>query len=151
MSGPMPKNPAVRQRRNKSSSRAILPAEPIALNHRPKLPALPGKKEWHPFARRYWRLIWASPMAHEFAEADEPALLRLVMLVNRFYNRGSLEVAKEIRMLEREFGLTPLSRRRLEWTIAQTEEAQDQHEEKRIRRATVIDGNAVDPRGVLDG
>jgi len=59
-----------------------------------------------------------------------------------------VDTAKEIRLLEREFGLTPLSRRRLEWTVVQTEEAKDRREINRIKRAKVID--AVDPRGVLD-
>ena len=51
-------------------------------------------------------------------------------------------------MLEREFGLTPLSRRRLEWSVSQAEEAKDRHEQRRSKRATIIDG---DPRKVLDG
>ncbi len=82
-----------------------------------------------------------------YVAADLPALFRLLFLVNRYWGGGSLEVAKEIRMLEREFGLTPLSRRRLEWTIAQSEEAIDRHEMKRSRRAVIIDGD--DPREVL--
>jgi len=95
----------------------------------------------------YWTVVWSSPMSHEFLRADEPALFRLVALVNAFWLYGKLDTAKEIRLLEREFGLTPLSRRRLEWTVAQTEEAKDQHELKRAQRASVIDS---DPRGVLD-
>jgi hypothetical protein len=90
-------------------------------------------------------------MSAEFVHGDEPALCRLVVLVNAFWNSGELDVAKEIRMLEREFGLTPLSRRRLEWTVAQTEEAKDKHEENRAKRAKVIEVDPVDPRGVLDG
>ena len=99
-------------------------------------------------ARRFWATIWASPMSFEFLRADEPALFRLLILTNAYWNTGSMNVAREIRMLEREFGLTPLSRRRLEWTVAQAEEAKDRHEMKRARRAVVID---ADPRGVLDG
>lgn len=87
-------------------------------------------------------------MSHLFLEADIPVLFRLLILVNRFFWNGSLKVAAEIRMLEREFGLTPLSRRRLEWTVAQAEEATDRHEQKRSRRAVIID---ADPRGVLNG
>jgi hypothetical protein len=149
MPGPLPKDPAVRQRRNKSSTRAILPAENLPRTKAPKLPKLPDGEEWHAMAKEYWKVIWSSPMSVEFLRGDEPALYRLLMLVNRFWNTGSLNVAKEIRMLEREFGLTPLSRRRLEWTVAQAEEAKDKHEQNRVERskAPIVD---VDPRGVLE-
>ncbi len=90
-------------------------------------------------------------MSAEFVPGDEPALSRLVLLVNRFWLYGSLEVAKEVRALEKEFGLTPMSRRRLEWAVAQTDEARDRHEHNRAKRAkTGVIDVAVDPRGVLD-
>jgi hypothetical protein len=69
------------------------------------------------------------------------------MLVNSFFATGELEYAREVRLLEREFGLTPLSRRRLEWTVAQSEEAVDRHVQRRIKRVRVIDG---DPRQALE-
>ena len=146
MPGPMPKDLSIRQRRNKSATRAILPAE-LPRFQAPKLPKLPEGETWHPMAKQFWKTIWASPIHVEFLRADEPALYRLVMLVNAFWTKNSLAIAAEIRLLEREFGLTPLSRRRLEWTVAQAEEAKDKHEQKRVRRAVIID---ADPRGVLD-
>lgn len=160
MPGPMPKDPALRQRRNRTSTHALLVTAVAPRMRAPVLPELPAKKrkkkgeeieerqEWHPMARRFWELVWDSPMVSEFVRADEPALFRLVFLVDRFWKSGSMAVATEIRMLEREFGLTPLSRRRLEWTVAVTEETKDKHEVNRARRAMPID---VDPRGVLDG
>ena len=148
MPGPLPKDPALRQRRNKSSTRAILPAEAPRLQ-RPRLPKLPEGETWHPMARQFWTAVWSSPMHYEFLRADEPALFRLVALVNAFWHTGKLEIAREIRLMEREFGLTPLSRRRLEWTVAQAEEAKDRHEQKRIKRSVVIDGEVKDPRELL--
>ncbi len=148
MPGPMPKNPATRRRRNRATTRAMLPAEIEQRKYRPRLPKLNGKAKWHPLAKMYWDLVWTSPMSHQFLAADIPVLFRLLMLVNRFFDGGSLKVAAEIRMLEREFGLTPLSRRRLEWIVAQAEEAVDQHEHRRSKRAVMIN---ADPRGVLDG
>ena len=85
-------------------------------------------------------------MRHEFLRGDLPALFRLVSLVDRYWKTGALEVARELRLLEREFGLTPLSRRRLEWQVTQSEEARDRHEQRRMKRAKVIG----DPREVLD-
>ena len=147
MPGPAPKDPALRQRRNKSATRAMLPAETGPRQRAPRLPDLPDGQVWHVMAQRFWAAVWSSPMRFEYLRADEPALFRLVALVNAFWTKGELDIAREIRLLEREFGLTPLSRRRLEWTVAQAEEAKDRHEQKRSKRAVIIEG---DPRGVLD-
>lgn len=147
MPGPLPKNPATRQRRNTPKSRAILPAEAEPRQQKPSLPAHPSGEGWHNMAKRWWADVWASPMSYEFLGGDEPALFRLVLLVDTFWRKGDLAVAREIRMMEREFGLTPLSRRRLEWSVAQAEEAKDKYELRRSKRAAVINGD--DPRGVL--
>jgi hypothetical protein len=157
----MPKDPAVRQRRNKASTRALLLAAEAPRMRAPSLPPLTRtrkvkgelvevREDWHPMARAFWASVWNSPMTAEFVRADEPALFRLVYLVDQFWKKGSLAVATEIRMLEREFGLTPLSRRRLEWTVVQAEEAKDRREENRAKRAMPIDAEFVDPRGVLE-
>lgn len=88
-------------------------------------------------------------MAVEFLEGDWPALFRLVVLVDVFWKDPSdLKVAGEIRLMEREFGLTPLSRRRLEWSVVQAEDGKAKHEQRRQARAKTVD---VDPRGVLSG
>lgn len=151
MPGPTPKDPAIRQRRNKSSSRAVLPAETRMRIRAPRLPKLPDGEKWNDEAVHFWAAIWSSPMSAEFVRADEPALRRLVLLVNMFWNKKDLEVAKEIRALEKEFGLTPLGRRRLEWTIAQAEDAKDKHEQNRVKHAgKIVDVNLADPRGVLE-
>ena len=148
MPGPMPKDPSIRQRRNKSITRSMLPAELAPIGRIPYLPRRPkGKGGWHKMARLWWHDVWTSPMHYEYLRVDVHALYRLVILVDAFLKSGTLEIAKEIRLLEREFGITPLSRRRLEWSVAQAEEARDRHEQKRSRRALIIDGD--DPREVL--
>ena len=146
MPGPMPKNDAIRQRRNKSSSRAMLPPELSPIRRTPRLPKNPTG-EWHSLTRGWWRDVWTSPQSNEFLRSDLGALFRLAILMDMFWKTGKLAIAKEIRMLEREFGLTPLSRRRLEWTVTQAEDAADVRELKRSRRAVIIDG--ADPREVL--
>ncbi len=147
MPGPMPKDPKIRQRRNKSASRALLPAETAPIESAPRLPNCPDERGWHSMAHRWWQDVWASPMHFEFVRGDVPALFRLIVLVNSFWWNGKLDVAKEIRLLEREFGLTPLSRRRLEWSVAQAEEAKDKHEHHRSKRGLIL---AADPRKVLE-
>jgi hypothetical protein len=148
MPGPLPKNPQIRQRTNKKSTRAILPAEDAPIERRPRLPNHPLGDGWHPMAVRWWNEVFASPVRYELIRADLGALFRLVTLVDRYWRDQSLAVAREIRLMEREFGLTPLSRRRLEWSVAQAEEAKDRHQVNRARRARVIGGN--DPREVLE-
>lgn len=149
MPGPLPKNSTIRQRTNKSASRAILPAETNPIEDKPRLPG--NGKGFHPMARRWWADVWSSPQRHEYLRADLPALFRLVRLVDVFWkgmeNGEGLAVAVEIRLLEREFGLTPLARRRLEWQVVQTEEAIDKREINRGRRARII--NEDDPRDAL--
>lgn len=147
MPGPLPKNPLIRQRRNKKSTRAMLPAEDRPITRRPSLPPNPTG-DWNSLTEKWWADVWSSPVHHEFLRADLGSLFRLAILVDMFWKTGKLSVATEIRLLEREFGLTPLSRRRLEWTVAQTEEAKDRHDVNRAKRARVIGGD--DPRESLD-
>ena len=145
MPGPVPKDPNLRQRRNKPRSKALLPPESKPIGRRPSLPAHPNDESgWHDLSARWWEDVWASPMRSEFLRGDLPALFRLVLLVDTYWKTGDLAIAREIRLMEREFGLTPLSRRRLEWTVAQTEEAVDQREIKRAKRAQIVDGASVD-------
>lgn len=98
-------------------------------------------------AKRWWENVWSSPMSFEFLGGDEPALFRLVVLVNIFWHDPTkLDVAREIRLMEREFGLTPMSRRRLEWSVVAAEESKDRLDKRRFNSATVVEG---DPRSVL--
>jgi hypothetical protein len=144
MPGPLPKDPVLRQRRNKAATRALLPAETQPLAEYPALPELSSRGPWHPMAVRWWDDVWSSPMHDEFLRADIGALFRLVDLVDEFWKTHKVKIAGEIRLLEREFGLTPMARRRLEWTVAQVDEAKHA---KPQRPARVIEH---DPRGALD-
>lgn len=145
MPGPAPKDPALRQRRNKRAGGGLLPAESSPIEATPRLPKNPLGK-WSKLTQDWWKDVWSSPQSSEFLRADLGSLFRLAILVDMFWKTGKLAVAKEIRVLEREFGLTPLARRRLEWQVAASEEAKDRHEMKRSRRATVLE----DARGVLE-
>lgn len=116
----MPKSAATRQRRNKATTRALLPAETVPMVEYPALPDRKGDA-WHPLTTRWWNDVWTSPLHHEFLRADSGALFRLANIVDAYWKTGELRYAAEIRLMEREFGLTPLARRRLEWTVAQAE------------------------------
>jgi hypothetical protein len=149
MPGPLPKDPAIRQRRNKPrASASQLPPETSPIKRAPSLPDNP-LGEWNKLTETWWRDIWSSPQSTEFLRADLGALFRLAILVDMFWKKGNLSVAKEIRVLEREFGLTPLARRRLEWQVVSTEDAKDKHHSRRSQQAITVTGDG-DPRDILN-
>lgn len=129
--GPMPKDAALRQRRNKATTRAVLPAEgEVPRKRAPKLPERSDKRAWHKLTLAWWRAIWRSPMSTEYLESDVPRLFRLAALIDQFWTKPDKDLDAAICRQEQAFGLSPLDRRRLEWSVAQAEEAK----EKRPRR-----------------
>jgi hypothetical protein len=142
MPGPAPKHPSVRARTNKTSTAATL-----KLVHNVKMPELP-EGTWHEMTRSWWRDIWASPMAPEFEKSDTHGLYILAALVNEFWEHPTREAAAEIRLQRQAFGLTPLDRRRLQWQIEQTEEAQDRGTRRRSASPNSVK-KAEDPRSAL--
>lgn len=116
MPDPTPK-PASQRRRRNSAAAVRLPVDGPGVKA-PKLPAckpalLASTKAW-------WATVWASPMAAVYLDADVPALVRLARLID-MDSRGLADgvTRSEIRQLEDRFGLSPLSRRRLQWEIDQ--------------------------------
>ncbi len=145
---PLPKNPATRQRANKQPTRAVLPVEARPIRTTPKLPAHPEKKAWHPLAKQFWADVWASPMASQYVEADIHGLIRMLVLTDAFFREPRVSVSAELRLLSQLYGLSPIDRRRLEWTVAKSEDAVEQIERKRAKVGRVVKGN--DPREVLN-
>ena len=147
MPGPMPKDPQLRQRANKAATRAVLAPESAPRRRAPSLPRREeGDPDWHRLTRAWWRDLWRSPMATEYLGSDVHALYRLAVLVDQFWRMPSQALAGEIRLQQQAFGLTPLDRRRLEWTIEQAEAATTRKQQRRVRQAQ--DGE-IDPREAL--
>lgn len=121
MPGPMPKDPALRQRRNKVSTRATLAVEDSPRRRAPALPKRADGKEWDHRTRAYWRAIWHSPMAAEYLEADVHGLFMLAEMVEAFYQAPSAALLDSISRQRQCFGLTPLDRRRLQWEVERVE------------------------------
>lgn len=146
--GPAPKDPSLRARRNKASTKATLVANPNIT-----VPDLPGD-EWHAATRLWWLDLWRSPMAPEYDESDLHGLFMLAALVNDFWSaetaRERAALSSEIRLQRACFGLTPIDRRRLQWEIEKAEAAE---EKGRKRRAKTIEATveADDPRALLVG
>ena len=140
MPGPAPKDPKLRQRRNRTSTSArLVRGEP----RRQRAPSLPKVRKWHELTRTWWRDVWRSPMAEEFLRADMHALFRLAVLVDMFWWDPSDKLAKEIRLEQQAFGLTPIDRRRLQWSV------EEEETERRRRVAAPQPVAEEDPRAML--
>jgi hypothetical protein len=81
----------------------------------------PAPIAWRPTTVTWWDTIWDSPMAAEWVDADVPGLLALAILVDEFWTFGDSKIHAEMRQASREFGLSPLSRRQLQWEIHRAE------------------------------
>lgn len=114
MAGRIPKPKAERQRMNKTQG-ARLPRSGSGRD----APEWPGDPDICVYASDYWEMIWSSPMGLVYLDADIPALVRLTELVHMWSAGKEQGILGEIRNLEDRFGLSPLSRRRLEWEIVQ--------------------------------
>ena len=132
MPGPTPKPPELRRRRNKTATAALLKSTSTLI-----IPALPVQNA-HPMTVAFWSDIWASPMVPEYAQPDVDRLVMLITLVEDFARADAptqrIELSREIRLVAAEFGLSPISRRRLQWTIAKVAEAQDRSTARPARR-----------------
>ena len=122
-----PKDPKLRQRRNRVSTSATLIDTARRRKYAPRLPDRGPEQPWHKLTRAWWRDVWHSPMAEEFLEADRHALYRLAVLVDLFWREPSKELGAEIRLEQQAFGLTPIDRRRLQWTVEREEERRRPH------------------------
>jgi len=73
---------------------------------------------WHNMTAIWWRHLWTSPFAVNYLEMDQQALINLAELqdvVN--WNPRDMKAQTELRLQRNYFGLTPLSRRSLQWEI----------------------------------
>lgn len=116
MASPVPKPAAQRQRRNRTATSAEIEA-PSA-----QRTALPD--DYHELTKAWWATIWNSPIAEEWVDADTPGLVALAQLVEDFWRSDRDHRAKahaEVRMASREFGLSPFSRRQLQWEVKKVE------------------------------
>ena len=144
--GPAPKPAHLRQRTNrKAGSATIRMIEASEATDAPAIPN-PDARTWHPLTLVAWAHAWASPMASQWLETDADGLGRWAILLDNFY-QGDIKAAAELRLQESRWGLSPLDRSRLQWSVAQADEA----EQKTSRRAesTRKRTGKFDPRNVL--
>lgn len=147
MPGPTPKDPSTRQRRNRTTTAAVLRAVPDAY-----VPELPKRGGWHEMTVAWWNDLWTSPMAPEFDASDMHGLYQLALLIDDFWLSESvadrIKLASELRQQSQRFGLSPIDRRRLQWEIERTEEAQEKGARRRSS-ASPRSTSKGDPRSTL--
>jgi hypothetical protein len=134
----LPKDPALRQRRNQATTRATLP-----VMRRRSVPPLPAHHDWDSLTRAWWGDVWRSPMVSEFLRVDLHGLYLLAELIDRFWAAPTTTLASEIRQQRMCYGLTPIDRRRLEWEVERVEAATT------TRRPAPPSSLADDPRKLL--
>ncbi|GAB4677594.1 hypothetical protein MOKP105_04590 [Mycobacterium avium subsp. hominissuis] len=147
---PHPKDPSVRARRNKTSTRAVL--KPVK---NPTIPALPDGPDWYPQVQAWWRRAWSSPMVPEWTDSDVDTMYLAAKLMQEFWSpETSANVCKnlaaEIRQLLSQCGLTPMSRRSLQWEIERAEEAQERGRSRRAAGGTAASGSKSAKNGKVD-
>lgn len=114
MASPIPKPAAKRQRRNRSTSATTLPT-PEAFTI-PELPEGYDKR-----TVRWWASVKRSPMQGEYTDSDWEGLLAVAACLNTWWLGGDPKSLAEFRNQCREYGLTPMARRSLQWEIKRAE------------------------------
>lgn len=110
----------------------------------PKLPEHPPRYDaegqpvpvsWHPQTSAWWRDVWSSPMAIEWDDSDIHNVFVVALLYNDIWAadsaKGRKDALAEYRLQRADLGLSPYSRRRLEWTIETATEAKERGEKRR--------------------
>ena len=133
-----PKNSSTRRRRNATQTSTLYAVDPATVT----IPPLPPRREWQAETVEWWDIIFTSPMAAEFIDADLFNLYHLAELMDDFAMSQStkerIELSKEIRIKGQAFGLTPLDRRRLSWEIEKGERAETQTRARRNRQVESV-------------
>jgi hypothetical protein len=144
---PTSKDPSTRVRRNKTSTRAVLTPVTNA-----KIPPLPVHiKDWYPVVRDWWKRCWSSPMVPEWTESDIDALYLAARLQQQFWDPETpastrTSTGGEIRQVLTQCGLTPMSRRSLQWEIDRGESAAQKTAQRRGTPPKKAAPKKADPR-----
>ncbi|WNM69904.1 terminase small subunit [Rhodococcus phage GuyFagieri] len=143
------KSAETRQRRNKVAGAAKLS---LVVKH--DVPPMPPAEHWlvaplgiddtdHPTdwsqaVKDWWEDIWSSPMSNEYHDADVHGLYLACFYLQQTLNpylkmSDRLNASKSYENAVKNFGLTPLSRRSLQWEIERADQAQAAGQKRRAR------------------
>lgn len=123
MPGPTAKDPTLRGRRNKTTTRATLSKPAAETTEKPKLPS---SIDWFPEVVAWWDDLWASEPRKEWIDVDTHLLavaarLYQMMLDPDTKPLAAKALAGEYRQILVQFGLTPMARRTLQWEVLRVE------------------------------
>lgn len=135
MPGPPAKDPSVRARRNKTSTRTVLekPDQSSVI-----VPPLPQSIEWYPEVLEWWTGLWGSEPRKEWIDAE----IHLLYVAARLYQMmldpdtkatAAKALAGEFRQIQVQFGLTPMARRTLQWEVPPPD---DQNQKPAAKKAS---------------
>ncbi|WP_261898705.1 hypothetical protein [Mycobacterium marinum] len=136
----------MRARRNKTSTRAVLKP-----NENPEIPPLPKGPRWYAQVREWWTRAWSSPMVSEWTDSDVDAMYLAAKLMQQFWKPDTTPstckaLAGEIRQLLAQCGLTPMSRRALQWEIERPGQESTAKQRQSRAPAKKAAAKASDPR-----
>lgn len=142
------KDPSARARANKAATRATL-VRPTGS----EIPDLPERPQgWHSLTREWWADVWSSPMSPEWDDSDVHNAYIAAAIYDDMWTAETAkerkDAAAEYRLQRVDLGLSPYSRRRLEWTIESAEESKDRGRQRRSR-STPVPQVGDDPRNAL--
>ena len=144
ITGPAPKDPSVRARRNKETIEwTDVPDEPYT---GPSLD-LPDGYEWNPGARAWWESTRQVPHAVLWSASDWMFALETAFVVNEMW-AGNVERAAEVRQRSAKLALTREDRLKQRLRYVPTEEMEPQ-KPARAKRASRKRLAADDPRAIL--
>lgn len=109
MSGPAPKRPEARRRRNPPASGEWVELEPL---ERPVLPS--ARRDWSPRVKALWAAWRQDPATGQYSPADVAACVDLAACFEEL-------PASEQRLRMDGLGLSPKGRRNLRWRLAPTD------------------------------
>lgn len=91
--------------------------------------------DWDPQTEAWWNDVWTSPMALEWDVSDLHNVVVVALLYDDIWAARTAkerkEALSEYRLQRADLGLSPYSRRRLEWTIETADEAKSRGEKRR--------------------
>lgn len=144
---PAPKDPSTRRRRNREVT-----AVELTGRRKGRQPTIPVRKA-HPRTQAWWRSVWQSPMSAQYTEPDVEGISMLCLVVEDFWRAESStarrEAAAEIRQQSVRFGLSPIDRRRLQWSLPKAPPKQAAEAKAGRRAPLAVVPAGPDPRSFL--
>lgn len=132
-----------------------LPEHPPRFSETEELGEFEIPVAWHEQTREWWRDVWSSPMAQEWDPSDVHNAFVVALLYDDIWTatdaKGRKDALAEYRLQRADLGLSPYSRRRLEWTIEAADDAKAKGDRRRSGTKPPTPGGkpAPDPRLAL--